>query len=105
MTVRDCADYCGSSPIAVDLAPGQSAPINRTTGQDATFSITAASGAHLGCLDLFFTSPEPGAQIRVSQARACPPPGRAPWQTAGLVAGALLLGLAPVGYLLLRRRS
>jgi len=100
--VRDCDDYCSSSPIAVDLEPGGSTVINRVTGSHKSFSITTASGMHVGCLDLFFEKPEPHAEAPVSEAAACTGHQRPVWETAGLAAILILLLALP--FVLVRRR-
>ena len=72
--------------LAARLPPaaGSERP-DQPRGADAqVFSITTPSGGHLGCLDLYFKTPQPGARVPVSQATACPP-GRPGWTTAGLV--------------------
>jgi hypothetical protein len=102
VVVRDCAGYCSSSPIRLDLVPGQSAPINRTTGEHKYFSVTSAAGERLGCVDLYYKTPEPGAQTLVSQASPCPP-GSHPWHTIGWIVLALVIGLTPVAILFARR--
>ena len=104
VVVRDCSGYCSSSPIALDLQPGASADIHRTTNEHKEFSVTTASGGHVGCPDLFFRTPQPGAQLLVSTAGSCSRGSRAPWKTYGLVALALLLGVTPVLVLVSGRR-
>src|SRR5262249_6186750 len=71
VVVRDCNDYCSSSPIELHLAPGAGAPINRVATQHKSFSITSSSGDHIGCLDLYYTAPQPGARALVSTAAPC----------------------------------
>jgi hypothetical protein len=84
VVVRDCSGYCSSSPLVFHLQPGASAPVNRVARMHKLFSITTPSGGHLGCVDLYFKTPQPGARVPVSGASACPP-GRPRWRTAGLV--------------------
>jgi hypothetical protein len=103
VVLRDCTHFCDSSPIVINLAPGSSAPINRTTNEHKYFSITTPSGAHIGCLDLYFQTPQPGARVPVSHATPCPPGGRPPWETIGLIALALAVGLSPILVLAVRR--
>jgi len=104
VVLRDCAHFCDSSPIVINLAPGSSAPINRATNEHKYFSITTPGGAHIGCLDLYFQTAQPGAQVPVSQATPCPSGGRPPWETIAIVALALLVGLSPILVLAARRR-
>jgi hypothetical protein len=104
VVVRDCSGYCGSSPIALRLQPGGSAPIHRVANDHKYFSITTASGAHAGCLDLYYRTPEPGAQALVSHAIPCPGGSGPPWRTIGLVLLALSAGLVPLLVVLTRRR-
>jgi hypothetical protein len=103
VVVRDCSGYCSSSPIALDLQPGASADIHRTTNDHKEFSIRTASGGHVGCLDLFFRTPQPGARLLVSSAVPCKP-SRAVWKTYGLVALVLLVCLTPMIVPVTRRR-
>jgi hypothetical protein len=84
VVVRDCSDYCSSSPLVFHMPPGAGVPINRVARMHKLFSVTAPSGGHLGCVDLYFRTPQPGARVPVSQATACPP-GRPRWRTAVLV--------------------
>jgi len=93
VVVRDCDDFCSSSSFALDLAPGASAPVNRTTNQHKYLSITTKEGAHVGCLDLYFTRAQPGAEIPVSATIPCPSGSDRPWKGIGLVLGALIAGL------------
>jgi hypothetical protein len=95
VVVRDCDDYCSSSPIAITVPPGGSTPINRIAGDHKRFSITTSSGGHIGCLDLYFAAPQPGARVPVSQATACTGHPRPFWQTAGLVVLLILLLALP----------
>lgn len=90
VVVRDCSDFCGSSPLVFNLQPGQSVPIHRTTNQHKYFSVTSPAGGHLGCVDLYFTSPQPDAEVPVSQARQCPGTSSIPWVAIVLGAAALL---------------
>jgi hypothetical protein len=101
VVVRDCDDYCSSSPIAIHLEPGGSAPINRDTGSHKSFSITTETGAHVGCLDLYFKTAQPGAQVPVSEAAPCTGHPRPLWVTIGLVA--LLVMVLGLPFLLVRR--
>ena len=102
VVVRDCADYCSSSPIAIELQPGGSTVINRDAGSHKDFSITTPLGAHVGCLDLHYPTPQPGALAPVSQAAPCPGLSRARWETFGLVT--LLIALLVVPFVFVRRR-
>jgi len=103
VVVRDCDDYCSSSPIKLVLAPGASAPINRTTGEHKTFSITTASGARVGCLDLYYETPQPGARALASHATPCTGRPRPLWQKGGLVIA--LIAVLALPFVLIRRRS
>jgi hypothetical protein len=85
VVLRDCDGYCSSSPIAITLEPGGSAPINRTAKQHKIFSIATPSGGHVGCLDLYFASSQPGAQVPVSRATPCQASSGPPWRTIALV--------------------
>jgi hypothetical protein len=100
VVLRGCDHFCSSALLTFDLQPGSSVPVNRTTNQHKYFSITTPSGGRIGCLDLYFRMPEPGAQVRVSRAVPCPPGSRLPWRTIALVG---LVALPLVGLLLLRR--
>jgi hypothetical protein len=92
VVARDCDDFCSSSPIVLDLPPGSSAPIHRTTNMHSYFSITTPSGGHIGCLDLYYTTPAPSASAPVSHAGRCPDISRIPWTTIALIVlGALLI--------------
>jgi hypothetical protein len=84
VVARDCAGYCSHSPLAFHLQPGASAPLNRVARDHKLFAITTPSGGHLGCVDVYFRTPQPGARVRVSQAKACPR-GRPHLATAALV--------------------
>jgi hypothetical protein len=100
VVVRDCDSYCFSSPIALTLQPGARTPINRVAKEHKIFSVTTASGGHVGCLDLYFASPQPGAQVAVSQATPCRPSSGPPWRTIGLAAlGVGLVLLAAFAFL------
>jgi hypothetical protein len=104
IVVRDCVHFCSSSLITFDLAPGASADVHRTTNEHKYFSVTTASGRHVGCLDLFFRRAEPGADVDVSRAISCPTGSGPPWKTIGL----LLLPLAAllgIGLFLVRPRT
>jgi hypothetical protein len=101
VVVRDCDDYCSSSPIAVTVAPGGGTVMNRIANDHKTFSITTTSGGHVGCLDLYFTAPQPGAQAFVSHAVPCTGQPRPLWQTVGLVL--LLVGALALPFLMVRR--
>jgi hypothetical protein len=68
------------------------------------FSVTTPAGGRIGCLDLYFPTPQPGARVPVSQAGPGPSEPGFPWRTAGLVGLAALAGLPPVVLLRLRRR-
>jgi len=94
VVVRDCDDFCSSSPFALNLSPGASAPVNRTTNQHKYLSIKTSGGDHVGCLDLYFARPEPGTRVPVSGAIPCPPGSGRPWTGIALVAVVLLAGLA-----------
>jgi hypothetical protein len=76
VVVRDCDGYCSSSLLTCDLQPGESAPINRAAKIHKLFSVTTPAGGQIGCLDLYYKTPQPGAQARVSQATPCPSPSR-----------------------------
>jgi hypothetical protein len=102
VVVRDCDDYCSSSPIELELVPGASAPINRVATQHKSFSITNSSGEHIGCLDLYYTAPQPGARALVSRAVPCSGKPRPLWQTVGLVAA--LVAVLALPFVLVRRR-
>jgi hypothetical protein len=98
--VRDCGGYCSSSPIAITLEPGGTAPINRVAKQHKIFSVATPSGGHLGCLDLYFAAPHPGAQVPVSQATPCRGSSGPPWRTiALLVLGVGVVLVAAVAFL------
>lgn len=103
VVVRDCDTYCSSSPIAIDLQPGGSTAINRIANDHKFFSITDASGGHVGCLDLYFPKPEPGARFDVSGAFPCPGPQGRPW--TDYLVGAVLLALALALGLVFARRT
>jgi hypothetical protein len=95
VVVRDCDHYCSSSPIAITVPPGGSTPINRIARDHKSFSITTASGEHVGCLDLYFATPQPGARVPVSEATACTGHPRPFWQTAALVVLLILVLALP----------
>jgi len=97
VVLRGCDHFCSSALLTFDLQPGDSADVHRTTNQHKYFSITMPSGGRIGCLDLYFKTPQPGAQERVSEAIPCPPGSRVPWRTIVLV---LLVALPVVGLLL-----
>jgi hypothetical protein len=100
VVVRDCDSYCSSSPIAITLEPGASAPINRVAKQHKIFSIATPAGGHVGCLDLYFSAPHPGAQVPVSQATPCRPGSGPPWKTIALIViGVGLVLLAAFAFL------
>jgi hypothetical protein len=103
VVVRNCSSYCSSSPLVFHMLPGSSVPINRVAKMHKLFSITTPSGGHIGCLDLYFNTAQPGARVPVSQATACPA-GRRRWKTFGLVALALLILALPFVALSRRRR-
>jgi hypothetical protein len=92
VVVRDCANFCSSSPLVFDLPPGSKVQINRTTKMHKYFSVTTSSGAHVGCLDLYFKTPAPGASVPVWRAFPCPSPSGLPWRTIGIG----LLVLTPI---------
>jgi hypothetical protein len=71
VVVRDCGDFCSSALLTFNLAPGQSTPINRVAGQHLYWSVTTPTGGHIGCIDLYFSSPSPGASVRISSAGKC----------------------------------
>ncbi len=102
VVLRGCDDYCSSALLTFDLVPGSSAVVNRTTNMHKYFSVTTPAGKHLGCLDLYFSTPQPGASVGVSQAVACPTGSRLPWLPIGLVALTLTGGLL-LAWLLARR--
>jgi hypothetical protein len=102
VVVRDCDHYCSSSPIRIELQPGASTSINRIARDHKTFAITTTSGGHVGCLDLYFPAPEPGAQVPVSEAKPCTGHGRPRWEMAALVV--LLLAVLALPFALVRRR-
>jgi hypothetical protein len=105
VVVRDCDSYCSSSLLTFDLQPGASVPINRAANMHKLFSVTTPVGGHIGCLDLYYETAQPGAQARVSQATPCPATARPLWKTVGLVL-LVVLGVAFVlGGLLRRRRA
>ena len=97
VVVRDCDSYCSSLPIDITLPPGARTQINSATGDHKFFAITSQSGQHLGCIDLFFASPESGASVPVSHTVKCPG-SSLPW--LAIVAGVAVLVVAIV--LLLR---
>jgi hypothetical protein len=102
VVVRDCDSFCSSSPIAIVLQPGASTPINRIAHDHKFFSITSTTGDHIGCIDLYFPAPEPGASVDVS-ATPCPSSGASSrWRTIAFIAAALLALFLP--FLLLRGR-
>jgi hypothetical protein len=105
VVVRDCDSFCTSSPIAINLQPGASAPINRIAGEHKLFSVTSATGAHMGCLDLYYATPQAGASADVSRAIPCPgSSSHRDWRTAGLIAVAIL-AVALAVFLILRRHG
>jgi len=98
VVIRNCDNFCSSSLIVFDLQPGESAEVHRTTNQHKEFSVTTASGGHVGCLDLFFKTAQPGAQVPVSAATRCPSGSGVPWKAIALVVAVLaLLALVIVG--------
>jgi hypothetical protein len=103
VVVRDCNGYCSSSPIAIDLQPGQSAVIHRVAHDHKTFSITTSAGGHVGCLDLYFATPQPGAQVPVSHATPCRAGSGPPWRKIGLAI--LAVGLVLVAAFAFLRRA
>ena len=100
VVVRDCADYCSSSPLSINLASGQSTPINRVAGAHKYFSVTTPSGGHIGCVDLYFSAPSPGASVPISRAGKCP---GSSGPRRGLIGLGLLVGLT-IAVVLFRRR-
>jgi hypothetical protein len=84
VVVRNCDSFCSSSLLAFDLQPGGSVPVNRTTNDHDYWSVTTPTGGHIGCVDLFFRAPQPGASVPVSGAGPCPGPG-VPWLTIAVV--------------------
>jgi hypothetical protein len=102
VVLRGCDHFCSYALLTYDLQPGESVDVHRTTNQHKYFSITTPSGGRIGCLDLYFKAPQPGAQVPVSSAARCPPGSRLPWRTIALV---LLVALPVAGLLLLRPRS
>ena len=104
VVVRDCDSYCTSSPLVFDLEPGAGVPINRAAGMHKDFSVTTSAGGRVGCLDLYFRTPQPGARVPVSEAGPCPSASAIPWETVGLVALAVVAALSPILVLWLHRR-
>jgi hypothetical protein len=101
VVVRDCDDFCTSSLLVFDLAPGGAVEINRTTGMHKYFSVTTPAGDHIGCVDLYFKTASPGASVPVSGATACPTGTGVPWA----VIAAAVVGLLALGALFRRRRA
>jgi hypothetical protein len=101
VVVRDCADFCSSSPLTFNLAPGESTPLNRVAGEHKYFSVTTPSGRHVGCVDLHFSTPSPGATVPVSSAGRCPGTSGPPRGVIGLC---VLLALTLAVIIFRRRR-
>ena len=101
VVVRDCADYCSSAPLTFNLATGQATPLNRIAGEHKYFSVTTPTGGHIGCVDLYFSAPSPGATVPVSSAGKCPGTRGPP---RGLIGLGLLLALTLVVIIFRRRR-
>jgi len=93
VVARGCSHYCSSSLLTFELAPGAGAVVNRATNMHKRFSITTPTGTRLGCLDLYFTKPQAGARMLVSNAVACPRGSRGRWKLVGLVLAAGLVVL------------
>jgi hypothetical protein len=102
VVARDCDSYCSSSPLVFHMQPGADVPINRVARMHKLFSLTSPSGNHLGCVDLYFEIPQPGARVPLSEASPCPP-GRPRWRTAGLVFLLLVVLALPFTIWLYRR--
>lgn len=100
VVVRDCPDFCSSSPLVFDLQPGQSTTINRALNEHKYFSVTTETGGHIGCVDLYFATYTIGAPTLISQASRCPGGSGVPWVPIVLIA--LVVGL-PVVVLFTRR--
>ena len=88
--IRDCNSYCSSASINLDVPPGARMFVNRTARTNRYFAITTDSGAHLGCIDLYFNSRQPGASIPVSAAVQCPA-SNIPWLVIIVIGGVLVL--------------
>jgi hypothetical protein len=101
VVVRDCADYCSSSPLTFNLASGQSTRLNRITGEHKYLSVTTPSGGHVGCVDLYFSAPSPGATVPVSSAGKCPGTSGPP---RGLIGLGVLFALTLAVIMFRRRR-
>jgi hypothetical protein len=99
VVLRDCAHYCSSALLTFDLQPGESVDVHRVANDHKKFSITTPSGGRIGCLDLYFKTPQPGAQMDVSAAVPCPAGSRVPWRTIALV---LLVALPLLALLVVR---
>jgi len=102
VVVHDCADFCSSSPLTLNLQSGSRAPINRVAGAHKYFSVTTVGGARLGCVDLYFAAPSPGASVPISRARPCPGPGRT---SRGAIGLGILVALTIAVVVYRRRRS
>ena len=100
VVVRDCPDFCSSSPLVFDLGPGQGTRINRAQGEHQYFSVTTPAGGHIGCVDLYFPTYSPGGSALISAAGRCPGGSDVPWVPIALIA--LVAGL-PVVVLFTRR--
>jgi hypothetical protein len=102
VVVRDCPSYCSSSPLVFHMQPGAAVSVDRVARDHKLFSVTTPAGAHLGCVDLYFRVPQPGARVPVSGAAACPA-GRPRTTTAILVFLLLFVLALPFTYWLRRR--
>ena len=101
VVVRGCESYCSSSLLTFDLPPGSSVVVHRTTQQHKRFSIVTPAGGHVGCADLYFTTPQPAARVLVSGAVPCPSGSHVRWTLIGLAVAA---ALAPILIVLGRSR-
>lgn len=94
VVVRDCPDFCSSSPLVFDLTPGQGTTINAALSQHKYFAVTTPSGAHIGCVDAYVPMYSPGAEVLVSQAGRCPGGSSVPWLLIVIIAVVAGLALA-----------
>lgn len=99
--VRGCDDYCGSSALDVVLVAGAKVALTRTVNNHDYLSVTTVSGDRLGCIDLYFPSPQPGAKIPVSGTVTCP---TSQSTKRLLIIGIAVVALVGVGLLTLRPR-
>lgn len=99
--VRSCDDYCSSSALDVVLVAGAKVALTRTVNNHDYLSVTTVAGAHLGCIDLFFASAQPGAKIPVSGTVSCP---TSQSTKRLLIIGIAVVALVGVGLLMLRPR-